>query len=82
MRIPGSFGEKSLAFLVTSKQPLVRAVAHTMASGSRSRDALRISTASDAISVDKGWMVKVKLSNPAEAASLLDAAGYKALIGK
>ena len=30
----------------------------------------------------KGWMVKVKLSNPAEAASLLDAAGYKALIGK
>jgi glycine cleavage system H protein len=30
----------------------------------------------------KGWLVKVKLSNPAEAASLLDAAGYKALIGK
>lgn len=30
----------------------------------------------------KGWMVKVKLTNPSEVSSLLDAAGYKALIGK
>lgn len=29
-----------------------------------------------------GWMVKVKLSNAAEVAGLLDAAAYKALIGK
>jgi glycine cleavage system H protein len=29
----------------------------------------------------EGWMVKVKLSNPSEVASLLDAAGYSALIG-
>lgn len=28
-----------------------------------------------------GWMIKVKMSNPAEVAALLDAAGYKALIG-
>ena len=28
-----------------------------------------------------GWMVKVKISNPAELADLLDAAGYKTLIG-
>jgi glycine cleavage system H protein len=30
----------------------------------------------------KGWMVKVRLANPAEAAGLLDAAAYKALVGK
>jgi glycine cleavage system H protein len=30
----------------------------------------------------KGWMVKLKLSNPEEAAGLLNAAAYKALIGK
>ena len=30
----------------------------------------------------KGWMVKVKLSNPSEAASLLAAPAYKALVGK
>jgi len=30
----------------------------------------------------KGWMVKVKLSNPGEAAGLLDASAYKSLIGK
>ncbi|MEO8167422.1 MAG: glycine cleavage system protein GcvH [bacterium] len=29
-----------------------------------------------------GWMVKVKLSNISELPGLLDAAGYKALIGK
>lgn len=29
-----------------------------------------------------GWMVKIKLSNKDEIAGLLDAAGYKALIGK
>lgn len=29
-----------------------------------------------------GWMVKVKISNAAEVAALLDAAAYKALIGK
>ena len=28
------------------------------------------------------WMVKVKLSNPAEAAGLLDAAAYEALLAK
>jgi len=30
----------------------------------------------------KGWMVKVKLANPAEAGALLSAAAYKALVGK
>ena len=30
----------------------------------------------------KGWMVKVRLSNPSEVSSLLDAAAYKALVGK
>jgi glycine cleavage system H protein len=30
----------------------------------------------------KGWLVKVKLSNSAEAAELLDAAAYRALVGK
>jgi len=30
----------------------------------------------------KGWMVKVKLANPAETANLLDAKAYRALIGK
>ncbi len=29
-----------------------------------------------------GWMVKIKLTNAAEISSLLDAAAYKALIGK
>ena len=39
----------------------------------------------DAVNKDpygKGWMVKVKLSNPSEAAGLLDAAAYRSLIGK
>lgn len=31
---------------------------------------------------ESGWMVKVKMDHPAEAASLLDAAAYKKLIGK
>jgi len=30
----------------------------------------------------KGWMVKIRLSNPAELGSLLNAAAYKTLIGK
>jgi glycine cleavage system H protein len=30
----------------------------------------------------KGWMVKVKLTNPAEVAGLLSAAAYKQLVGK
>jgi glycine cleavage system H protein len=30
----------------------------------------------------KGWMVKVKLANPAEAGSLLAAPAYKTLVGK
>ena len=30
---------------------------------------------------EKGWMIKVKLSNPSELDGLLDAAGYSALIG-
>ncbi len=29
-----------------------------------------------------GWMIKVKLSDPAELGSLLDAAAYKALVGQ
>ncbi len=29
----------------------------------------------------KGWMIKVKMTNPAEVDSLLDAAAYEALIG-
>ena len=29
----------------------------------------------------EGWMVKIKISNPDEIASLLDAGGYQALIG-
>ncbi|MDR0802342.1 glycine cleavage system protein GcvH [Fluviicola sp.] len=29
----------------------------------------------------EGWMIKVKMSNPGEADALLDAAGYKALLG-
>jgi glycine cleavage system H protein len=28
-----------------------------------------------------GWMIKVKLSNPSEVDSLMDAAGYQALVG-
>ncbi|WP_343747109.1 glycine cleavage system protein GcvH [Fluviicola sp.] len=28
-----------------------------------------------------GWMIKVKISNPAEVEALLDAAGYQALVG-
>lgn len=28
-----------------------------------------------------GWMIKVKLTNPSETDSLLDAAGYQALVG-
>jgi glycine cleavage system H protein len=31
---------------------------------------------------EKGWMVKIRLSNPSELGSLMDAATYKALIGK
>ena len=30
----------------------------------------------------EGWLVKIKMSNPAEVDSLLDAAAYEALIGK
>lgn len=30
----------------------------------------------------EGWMIKIELTNPAELDSLLDADGYKALIGK
>jgi glycine cleavage system H protein len=30
----------------------------------------------------KGWMVKIKLSNPAELSQLLDVTTYKSLIGK
>jgi glycine cleavage system H protein len=30
----------------------------------------------------KGWMVKVRISDPKEAESLLNASAYKALIGK
>lgn len=30
----------------------------------------------------KGWMIRIKISNPAELAALLDAAAYRALVGK
>ncbi|MBM2846475.1 MAG: glycine cleavage system protein, partial [Bacteroidetes bacterium] len=30
----------------------------------------------------KGWMVKIKITNPAEVSALLSAAAYKQLIGK
>jgi glycine cleavage system H protein len=30
----------------------------------------------------KGWMVKVRLSNPAEVSGLMDSAAYRSLIGK
>ena len=30
---------------------------------------------------DEGWMIKIRIANPAELDSLLDAEGYKALIG-
>ena len=39
----------------------------------------------DAVNKDpygKGWLVKVKLSNSAESAELLDAAAYRSLVGK
>jgi len=39
----------------------------------------------DAVNKDpygKGWIVKIKLANTGEAASLLDAKAYRALIGK
>lgn len=44
-----------------------------------------LTTAAEQVNRDpygKGWMVKLKLSNPAELGSLLDVAAYKALIGK
>jgi len=44
-----------------------------------------VAASPDAVNKDpygKGWMVKVKISNPAEAAGLLDAAAYRSLIGK
>ena len=46
-------------FLVTNKQPWLRAVAHTIASGSRIRNSFQILTASHATSIDRGWMVKL-----------------------
>lgn len=30
---------------------------------------------------NKGWMIKMKVDNPADVSSLLDAAGYEALVG-
>lgn len=30
----------------------------------------------------KGWMIKIRIANPAELSGLLDAAAYRALIGK
>ena len=44
-----------------------------------------VAASPDAVNKDpygKGWIVKVKLSNPGEAAGLLDAAAYRSLIGK
>lgn len=44
-----------------------------------------VASAPDAVNKDpygKGWMVKVRLADPAEAAELLSADAYRALIGK
>jgi glycine cleavage system H protein len=44
-----------------------------------------LADAPDAISTDAfgaGWLVKIRLSNPADAAALMDAAAYGALIGQ
>ncbi len=44
-----------------------------------------LATTPEVVNMDpygKGWMVKVKLTNPAELGSLLDSKGYKALTGK
>ncbi|HUI10150.1 MAG TPA: glycine cleavage system protein GcvH [Bacteroidota bacterium] len=44
-----------------------------------------VAAAPDAVNKDpygKGWMVKIKLANPSEASSLLDAKAYRTLIGK
>jgi len=44
-----------------------------------------VAAAPDAVNKDpygKGWMVKLKLASVSEAASLLDAKAYRALIGK
>ena len=54
-------------------------------SGSVSEINAAVAAAPDAVNKDpygKGWMVKVKLSSPGEAAGLLDAAAYRKLIGK
>ncbi len=44
-----------------------------------------LSSAPDLVNKDaygKGWMVKLKISNPADLSTLLDATGYSALVGK
>lgn len=44
-----------------------------------------LSAAPDLVNKDaygKGWMVKLKISNPADLSTLLDAAAYSALVGK
>lgn len=55
------------------------------ASGSIVEVNKELSTAPELVNKDpygKGWMVKLKLSNPGELASLLNVAAYKALVGK
>ena len=54
-------------------------------SGAVSEINVAVAATPDAVNKDpygKGWMVKVKLSSPGEAAGLLDAAAYRKLIGK
>jgi len=44
-----------------------------------------LSTSPELVNKDpygKGWMVKIKVSNPKELTTLLDASAYKSLIGK
>jgi glycine cleavage system H protein len=44
-----------------------------------------LSTAPELVNKDpygKGWMVKIKISNPKELTALLDASAYRTLIGK
>jgi glycine cleavage system H protein len=54
-------------------------------SGSVTEINAAVAATPDAVNKDpygKGWIVKVKLSSPAEAKDLLDAAAYRALVGK
>lgn len=62
----------------------VKAVSDLNAPASGEVEAVNVELEKSPDSVNKdcygaGWMVKIKLSNPAEAGSLMDAAGYQAM---